>query len=112
MLLPPQNLSQVFNGDLVASSDPGLRIPWPSAVLRRTDVEVWHRGGEQHAVPRIRAHIARAAQELHARTGQALRRAATDSASFSATFSNLTPDFGGADEVTREILALGPLAGP
>ncbi|MFJ9854835.1 hydroxymethylcytosylglucuronate/cytosylglucuronate synthase [Streptomyces sp. NPDC101150] len=113
VLLPPQNLSQVFNGDLVATGcDPRLRIPWPDAVLRRADVRSWHREGEEHAVQRIRDHITRAAQkhpvraftvqELSGQINKALRRAACASPSF----SNLAQDFGGADQVAQEVLAL------
>ncbi|MFE9454113.1 hydroxymethylcytosylglucuronate/cytosylglucuronate synthase [Streptomyces sp. NPDC006739] len=113
VLLPPQNLSQVFNGDLVAlGCDNRLRIPWPEAVLRREEILAWHRRGEDFAVERIRSRITAAAassdtlrsavRSLTTEINNAVRWACDGAPSF----SSIAQDFGGADQVAQAILSL------
>jgi hydroxymethylcytosylglucuronate/cytosylglucuronate synthase len=111
VLLPPQNLSQVLNGDLVEyGCSPQLRTSWPAQVLTRASTDTWHREGEEFAVERIRASIA-AARSDHLRdvvvgeltTG--IEKGLALLASGAPSFARIAQDFSGAERVAEEILS-------
>ncbi|MGH3773446.1 MAG: hydroxymethylcytosylglucuronate/cytosylglucuronate synthase [Pseudonocardiaceae bacterium] len=80
--LPPQNLSQVFNGDRFAAAlDPGCRIEWPPEVLDRTAVERARQAGEVAGIAVIESAMRRLRAEpvqpwLAGRLRDAIRRVA------------------------------------
>ncbi|MBC3840472.1 hydroxymethylcytosylglucuronate/cytosylglucuronate synthase [Streptacidiphilus sp. 4-A2] len=97
-LLPPQNLSQVLNAELVAARcDPSFVVGWPQWMLARDTVARWHARGEDHAVERIQSRITGVARSPvdRARAGRAitdgLRKALSASAAPGRSFSALTP---------------------
>lgn len=113
VLLPPQNLSQVLNGDLVAARcQDTLRVPWPAHMMSRAEITGWHREGEDHAVTQIRTRIAaaaataagraRVAAALAAPLAQGLARAGDGTSSFTPVAAS----YDGADRVAEAALAL------
>lgn len=114
VLLPPQNLSQVLNGDLVEHAcSARLRTSWPGQVLTRASIDTWHRQGEEYAVERMRARIADACAE-HLR--EVVRRELTTGldkgldllANGAPSFARIAQDFDGAERVAAEILSRVP----
>ncbi|MFG2134825.1 hydroxymethylcytosylglucuronate/cytosylglucuronate synthase [Streptomyces sp. NPDC048751] len=114
VLLPPQNLSQVLNGDLVEQAcSARLRTSWPGQVLTRASIDTWHRQGEEYAVERMRAHIADACAE-HLR--EVVTRELTTGldkgldllANGAPSFARIAQDFDGAERVAAEILSRVP----
>ncbi|MER5974289.1 hydroxymethylcytosylglucuronate/cytosylglucuronate synthase [Streptomyces sp. NPDC002055] len=111
VLLPPQNLSQVLNGDLVEHAcSAQLRTSWPLQVLTRASIDAWHREGEEYAVERIRARLATACAN-HLRD-IVTRELTTDLekglallADGAPSFARIAQDFGGAERVAEEILS-------
>ncbi|MFD3441097.1 hydroxymethylcytosylglucuronate/cytosylglucuronate synthase [Streptomyces sp. NPDC058685] len=111
VLLPPQNLSQVLNGDLVEHAcSAQLRTSWPTQVLTRASIDTWHREGEEYAVERIRWRIAAACSKRL--RDVVIREVTTDLekgldllANGAPSFARIAQDFGGAERVAAEILS-------
>ncbi|MFI6846193.1 hydroxymethylcytosylglucuronate/cytosylglucuronate synthase [Kitasatospora sp. NBC_00085] len=73
--LPPQNLSQIFNGRYHSQAlGAGLRVPWPKAVLAEDEALALRSEGEDSALELIYGAIASAAQgDDRPAVGHALR---------------------------------------
>ncbi|MFD8081338.1 hydroxymethylcytosylglucuronate/cytosylglucuronate synthase [Kitasatospora sp. NPDC059722] len=113
VLLPPQNLSQVLNSELVATRcDPAFVAGWPEWVLARDSVGRWHEHGEEHAVERIHARIAEVAASpserarAHEEITEGLIKAIAANSAPDKDFSALTPVRDGADQVAEAIVAI------
>ncbi|MCX4680630.1 hydroxymethylcytosylglucuronate/cytosylglucuronate synthase [Streptomyces sp. NBC_01433] len=113
LLLPPQNLSQVLNGDLVAERcQDALRVPWPTHVMSRAEITAWHREGEDHAVTRIRTRIAAAASTAAGRArvaaslAEPLAKGLACTADGASSFSPVAASYDGADRVAEAVIAL------
>ncbi|MFF3334962.1 hydroxymethylcytosylglucuronate/cytosylglucuronate synthase [Streptomyces sp. NPDC002888] len=114
VLLPPQNLSQVLNADLVEHAcSARLRTSWPDRVLTRASIDAWHRQGEEYAVERMRARIAaaRAGHLRHVVTRElttGIDKGLDLLANGAPSFARIAQDFGGAERVAAEILSRVP----
>ncbi|MFF2042705.1 hydroxymethylcytosylglucuronate/cytosylglucuronate synthase [Kitasatospora sp. NPDC058170] len=73
--LPPQNLSQIFNGRFHSQAlGARLRVPWPKAVLAEDEALALRAEGEDHALELIYGAIGAAAQGTDRQAvGHALR---------------------------------------
>ncbi|GHF55236.1 hypothetical protein GCM10010218_40830 [Streptomyces mashuensis] len=111
--LPPQNLSQIFNGRAHSRAvGADVRVPWPDDVFREEDALALRAKGEEHALEHVYAGIGEAA----ARAGgapavTALRDAllaALDRAAEGADWGALTAGVGtgGAAQVADAVLAI------
>jgi hydroxymethylcytosylglucuronate/cytosylglucuronate synthase len=110
VVLPPQNISQIYNGaDAASLVDPRIVVPWPLPVLDPAEVERDRGLGEEEAVRRMYRRLRAAAgdpgafhTELEVRLGEAIAVARTGS----VPFTPFAADVGirGAEEIA-EILA-------
>ncbi|MED7953065.1 hydroxymethylcytosylglucuronate/cytosylglucuronate synthase [Streptomyces sp. BE303] len=73
--LPPQNLSQIFNGRYHSQAlDARLRVPWPKDVLAEDEALALRSEGEDHALELIYGAIEAAARgDDHRAVGRVLR---------------------------------------
>lgn len=103
--LPPQNLSQIFNGRFHAEAvGADVRVAWPEDVFREEEALRLRAQGEDCALKLIYGGIARArGAGLTEALGAALRRA-QDGASWGALTAAVGT--GGAAQVADELLAL------
>ncbi|GCD95662.1 hydroxymethylcytosylglucuronate/cytosylglucuronate synthase [Embleya hyalina] len=115
LCLPPQNLSQIFNGRFHSRAiGTKTRITWPKAVFAEEEALSLRTRGEDHALERIYAGIAAAAADTAGRgTAVVLRddiltalRAAAEVADWGALTATVGVD--GAAEVADALLALLP----
>ncbi|MEU4954022.1 hypothetical protein ACFYN3_23550 [Streptomyces lavendulae] len=117
--LPPQNLSQIFNGRYHGQAlGAPLRVLWPKEVLAEDEVLALRAKGEDHALERIYGAIGAAARgDDRQDIGRALRDGVLDALRRSAgvdRWDALTTAVGtrGAAQVADALLdVLGP-AGP
>ncbi|MER0444053.1 hydroxymethylcytosylglucuronate/cytosylglucuronate synthase [Streptomyces sp. Edi4] len=73
--LPPQNVSQILNGDRFATAvDAACRVPWPPEVLDLRQVEAVRAQGEHAALSVVYGAIERAARQADTRVRERLRR--------------------------------------
>ncbi|WP_157879882.1 hydroxymethylcytosylglucuronate/cytosylglucuronate synthase [Streptomyces natalensis] len=73
--LPPQNVSQILNGNRFAAAvDAACRVPWPSEVLDPRQVDAVRAQGEHAALTVVYGAIERAARQTHSWVRQRLHR--------------------------------------
>ncbi|MER6046235.1 hydroxymethylcytosylglucuronate/cytosylglucuronate synthase [Streptomyces sp. NPDC001793] len=73
--LPPQNVSQILNGDRFAAAvEAACRVPWPSEVLDPRQVDAVRARGEHAALSVVYGAIERAARQAHPWVRHRLRR--------------------------------------
>lgn len=111
--LPPQNLSQIFNGRFHAQAvGAGVRVTWPEGVLREDDALALRAKGEEHALELVYGAIGAAAAD-GGRTAGALRDRLLDALRQSAAVTDwgaLTTAVGtgGAAQVADALLEILP----
>ncbi|MYW05529.1 hydroxymethylcytosylglucuronate/cytosylglucuronate synthase [Streptomyces sp. SID3343] len=118
--LPPQNLSQIFNGRFHTHAiGAPTRVTWPKGVFTEEEALSLRSRGEDHALALIYAGIATAAADADGRaTGvalrddilTALRRAAEGGIDWGALTATLGVD--GAAQVADSLLAILPSTRP
>jgi hydroxymethylcytosylglucuronate/cytosylglucuronate synthase len=105
--LPPQNLSQVFNGDRFALAvDSRCRVEWPPGVLDRSEVERSRLAGEEAGIAVIDRALNRLRPDaLHPQLTDQIHDAVCAAATV-ARWDGLTSSAGcrGADQVARLLL--------
>ncbi|OPC78063.1 hydroxymethylcytosylglucuronate/cytosylglucuronate synthase [Embleya scabrispora] len=115
LCLPPQNLSQIFNGRFHSRAiGTQTRIAWPKAVFAEEEALSLRTRGEDHALERIYAGIAAAADTAGRSTAvvlrddilTALRAAAAETRDWGALTATVGVD--GAADVADALLALLP----
>ncbi|MEV7749680.1 hydroxymethylcytosylglucuronate/cytosylglucuronate synthase [Streptomyces griseofuscus] len=73
--VPPQNVSQILNGDRFASAvEAACRVPWPSEVLDPRQVDAVRAQGEHAALSVVYGAIERAARQAHPWVRRRLQR--------------------------------------
>ncbi|MEU3910181.1 hydroxymethylcytosylglucuronate/cytosylglucuronate synthase [Streptomyces sp. NPDC029721] len=117
--LPPQNLSQIFNGRYHSQAlGARLRVPWPKEVLVEDEVLALRAKGEDHALERIYGAIGAAARgDSRQEVGRALREGVLDALRRSAgvgAWDALTTAVGtrGSAQVADALLEVLGASGP